>query len=374
MKNFNAGTYVSCGYYKSFHPNPINREWLLEDMHVISTLSTADRLLGEMNMYSQHIPNIDLFISMHVAKEATKSSKIEGTQTSMEETLLDREFVPLDRRDDWQEVQNYIAAMKDGIKMLEELPFSSRLIRNVHRQLLSGVRGEWKQPGEFRRSQNWIGGSNINDAVYVPPVHTEILDLMQDIEMFANNEELLLPELLRIALIHYQFETIHPFLDGNGRTGRLMITLYLVSKGILQKPILYLSDYLERHRNSYYTMLTKTRTENDLAPWFCFFLEGVIETSKHGIETFKKILALQEEYAEVAKSMGRKSGNVLIVILDMYRNPIIDASRISQLTGINTAAAYNLLNDLKKAGVLTEIESASRQKNYALKKYMDIFL
>ena len=222
MKNFQSGTHINQGYYKSFQPNFINKVWILDDMEIITLLSKADRMLGRLDMYSEHVPNIDLFISMHVMKEATQSSKIEGTQTNIEEALLAKEDVPLDKRDDWMEVHNYINAMNEAIKMLEKLPFSSRFIRNVHKVLLAGVRGEHKQPGEFRKSQNWIGGSSINDAIFIPPVHTSIPDLMNDIDEFVHSDKLF-PELLKIALIHYQFETIHPFLDGNGRTGRLIL-------------------------------------------------------------------------------------------------------------------------------------------------------
>ena len=220
MQKFESGKYVSQGYYKSFSPNPINRPWVIDDMEVITLLSKADRMLGRLDMYSEHIPNIELFISMHVMKEATQSSKIEGTQTEMEDALLDKEDVPLDKRDDWAEVHNYINAMNEAVSKLDSLPFSSRLIRMVHEVLMQGVRGENKTPGQYRVSQNWIGGSNINDAVFVPPVHTEIPELISDIEKFVHNEEINMPDLIKIAIIHYQFETIHPFLDGNGRTGR----------------------------------------------------------------------------------------------------------------------------------------------------------
>lgn len=187
MKEFKSGQYIKQGSYKSFQPNPIDRPWIMDDMEVLQLLGIADRELGRLDMYSEYIPNIELFISMHVLKEATQSSKIEGTQTNMEEALLDKEDVPLDKRNDWEEVQNYIQAMEHAMGALEKLPFSSRLIRETHKTLMQGVRGEQKQPGEFRTSQNWIGGASINDAVFVPPVHTSIPELMGDIEKFAHN-------------------------------------------------------------------------------------------------------------------------------------------------------------------------------------------
>ena len=373
MKNFKSGTKINQGYYKSFQPNFINKAWILDNMEIITLLSKADRMLGRLDMYSEHIPNIDLFISMHVMKEATHSSKIEGTQTNMEEALLAKEDVPLDKRNDWMEVHNYINAMNEAIKMLEELPFSSRLIRNVHKVLLSGVRGEHKQPGEFRKSQNWIGGASINDAIFVPPVHTSIPDLMNDIDEFVHNDKLLIPELLKIALIHYQFETIHPFLDGNGRTGRLMITLYLVSKGILKRPILYLSDYLEKHRNSYYTNLTQARTENDITSWFRFFLTGVIETADNGVKTFENILCLQKEYEEKIKSLGSRSANALKVVTELYKRPIASANWIAEIADISTASAYKLIRNLEEVGILSEVTGSKRGRIYILKKYVDIF-
>ena len=373
MKNFKSGTKINQGYYKSFQPNFINKAWILDNMEIITLLSKADRMLGRLDMYSEHIPNIDLFISMHVMKEATQSSKIERTQTNMEEALLAKEDVPLDKRNDWMEVHNYINAMNEAIKMLEELPFSSRLIRNVHKVLLSGVRGEHKQPGEFRKSQNWIGGASINDAIFVPPVHTSIPDLMNDIDEFVHNDKLLIPELLKIALIHYQFETIHPFLDGNGRTGRLMITLYLVSKGILKRPILYLSDYLEKHRNSYYTNLTQARTENDITSWFRFFLTGVIETADNGVKTFENILCLQKEYEEKIKSLGSRSANALKVVTELYKRPIASANWIAEIADISTASAYKLIRNLEEVGILSEVTGSKRGRIYILKKYVDIF-
>lgn len=373
MKNFKAGTYISQGYYKSFQPNPINQKWILDDMEIITLLSKADRMLGRLDMYSEHIPNVDLFISMHVMKEATQSSKIEGTQTNMEEAILSKEDVPLDKRDDWTEVHNYINAMEAAINMLEELPFSSRLIRNIHKVLLDGVRGDQKQPGEFRKSQNWIGGSSINDAIFVPPVFTTIPELMEDIEKFVHNEQIYFPELLKIALIHYQFETVHPFLDGNGRTGRLLITLYLVSKGILKRPILYLSDYLEKHRNSYYTNMMKVRTENQINSWFKFFLTGIIETAENGVKTFEEILSLQKENEDKIQFLGSRSANALKVMTELYKHPIIDATKVAEITNISMASAYTLILKLEELDILSEVTGGKRGRIYILKKYINIF-
>ena len=255
MKRFHAGRLVQQAHYKTFQPSLIHRAWELDNMELIQLLGQADRELGRLDMHSEYIPDIDLFVRMHVLKEATQSSRIEGTQTNIDEALRRRADVALEKRYDWEEVQNYVSAMNKAIDRLETLPFSGRLIREAHAILMHGVRGQHKMPGEFRRSQNWIGGATINDAVFVPPAHTSINELMSDLEAFVHDEQRYFPELLKIAIVHYQFETIHPFLDGNGRIGRLMITLYLVSQGILKRPVLYLSDFFERNRALYYDNL-----------------------------------------------------------------------------------------------------------------------
>ena len=373
MQNFKSGTYIDQGYYRSFSPTPINHQWHIDDMELLTLLSKADRMLGRLDMYSEHIPNIDLFISMHIMKEATQSSKIEGTQTKMEEAIMNEEDVPLDKRDDWAEVHNYINAMNEAVAKLDQLPFSSRLIRLVHKALMQGVRGENKTPGEYRHSQNWIGGNNINDAIFVPPVHTEIPDLISDIEAFVHNEDLCIPDLIKIAIIHYQFETIHPFLDGNGRTGRLLITLYLVSKGLLKRPILYLSDYLERHRNTYYQCIMQARTENDINSWIKFFLRGVILTAENGVSTFSEILEVERKNEEVAQTLGTRSANALRVLNELYRVPLTDAQRVSAITGISTPSAYKLIEELQRIGLLHEVTGAKRGKIFILKNYFDIF-
>ncbi|TLU98274.1 Fic family protein [Dyadobacter luticola] len=372
MKNFKAGKHFSQGYYKSFQPEPINRDWQVDDMQVLSLLSQADRYLGKLDMYSEYV-NIDLYVRMHIAKEATQSSKIEGTRTNMEEAFLGKEDIAAEKRDDWEEVQNYISAMNDAIKQLHTLPFSSRLIRQTHKILLQGVRGMHKQPGEYRTSQNWIGGASINDAVFVPPVHTSIADLMSDIEKFAHDELNQLPDLLKVALIHYQFETIHPFLDGNGRVGRLMITLYLVDKGILKQPILYLSDYFERNRTLYYDNLMRARTHNDINQWLKFFLVGVIEISKIGIKTFDGILQLQKTLDAKIQTFGSRAAEARKIVNYLYEQPVIDAGRIEALTGKSKATNYKMLADFEKLEILREISGGQRNRLFIFNDYLALF-
>jgi len=373
MKSFQSGRYIQQGHYKSFQPNQINRAWLLDNMELIQLLGQADRELGRLDMYSDYIPNIDLFIRMHVLKEATQSSKIEGTQTNMEEALLDKEDVALDKRDDWEEVQNYVAAMNEAIEKLQALPFSARLIRETHKTLLQGVRGKHKQPGEFRQSQNWIGGASINDAIFVPPVHTSIDELIGDIEQFVHNDRQYFPELLKIALVHYQFETIHPFLDGNGRVGRLLITLYLVSKGILKQPILYLSDFFERNRTLYYDNLMRVREKNDVLQWFKFFLVGIIETAKSGIATFDNILKLQKQVETRIQTLGSRAANAQKVVHYLYQRPLIDAAKVGEVAGISPASAYKLIADLEQFEILQEITGGKRGKHYLFASYVQLF-
>lgn len=373
MKTFKAGNRINQGTYKSFQPNKINQEWGIENMELLNLLSQADRQLGRLDMYSEYIPNIDLFISMHVLKEATQSSKIEGTKTNIEDALLDKEDVNDEKRDDWEEVQNYIEALNSAITNLEKLPFSTRLIKETHRILLQGVRGKHKLPGEFRSSQNWIGGASINDATFIPPIHSGINEYMGDLESFAHNTESFFPDLLKIALIHYQFETIHPFLDGNGRVGRLMITLYLVEKGILKKPILYLSDFFERNRTLYYDNLTRVREKDDLDQWFKFFLVGVIETAKSSVSTFDSILKLQKEVETKIQTLGSRSNNAQLILNHLFQRPIIDARKAKKLTNLSSPSVYKLIDDLENLEILTEITGAKRGKIYLFREYTKLF-
>lgn len=373
MKNFVAGTYIKQIAYESFQPEKINRQWRVENMELLNLLSQADRHLGRLDMYSEYIPNIDLFISMHVLKEATQSSKIEGTKTNIEEALLDKEDVNEEKRDDWEEVQNYISALNSAIVQLEKLPFSSRLIKETHKILLKGVRGKYKLPGAFRNSQNWIGGASINDATFIPPICSTINEYMGDLENFAHNDEYFFPDLLKIALIHYQFETIHPFLDGNGRVGRLMITLYLVEKEILKKPILYLSDFFERNRTLYYDNLTRVREKNDLLQWFKFFLVGIIETAKNSISTFDNILKLQKGVESKIQTLGSRSNNAQLIINYLFQRPIIEVQKAIELTKLSAPSAYKLIDDLEKLEIINEITGSKRGKLYLFRDYTKLF-
>lgn len=373
MNKFKAGQYINQGSYKSFQPEKINRKWNVGHMELLNLLSQADRQLGRLDMYSEYIPNIDLFISMHVLKEASQSSKIEGTKTNIEDALLDKEDVIEEKRDDWEEVQNYILALNTAINSLEKIPFSSILIKETHKILLKGVRGTHKLPGEFRTSQNWIEGASINDATFIPPSHTTINEYMGDLENFAHNNEYYFPDLLKIALIHYQFETIHPFLDGNGRVGRLMITLYLVEKGILKKPILYLSDFFERNRTLYYDNLTRVREKNDLAQWFKFFLVGIVQTAKSSINTFDNILKLKKDIEDRLQSLGSRSNKAQVIMSYLFQRPILNAQLAIDITGLSPPSVYKLIADMEHLGILKETTGSKRGKQYLFREYTNLF-
>jgi Fic family protein len=373
ISSFKAGDWVQRYQYKSFEPKEINLPWQLDNAELIMLLSQADIKLGELNAFSQLIPDVDFFIKMHVLKEGTKSSRIEGTQTNIDEAIQREEFIQPEKKDDWQEVQNYVLAMNEAINNLEKLPLSNRLLKQTHRTLMQGVRGNYKLPGEFRNSQNWIGGASLTDAVFIPPHHDSLDDLMADLEKFLHNENIPVPPLIKIGIAHYQFETIHPYLDGNGRIGRLLITLFLVSNQLLHKPTLYLSDFFEKNKLLYYDSLTIVRSKNNLTQWLKFFLEGVRNTAESSIQTFKNIILLRNEVEHRIISLGKKHVLAKELLQYLYSNPITDASDAAKNLSVNISTAIRLIDDFIRLNILIEITGYKRNRVFVFEEYMKLF-
>ena len=373
FETFKPGRWQQRLQYKSFEPVLVNHDWHWEDSRINVLLESANRALGELNAYSLIVPDIDLFIEMHVVKEAQTSSRIEGTNTGIDEAVLPEEQIKPEKRDDWREVRNYIDAVNYAIAELGNLPLSNRLLRQTHAILLRGARGEHKQPGEFRISQNWIGGSSLADAAFIPPHHEGVPELMGDLEKFWHNESVTVPHLIRLAISHYQFETIHPFLVGNGRIGRLLVPLYLVSNGLLAKPSLYLSDFFERNRGSYYDALTRVRVSGDLIHWVRFFLQGVAEISAKGRDTFGKILALRTDVEQRILTLGKRVPNARATLNLLYRYPVISAADLEQQLGVSAPTAQALVKDLIRLGILVEITGQMRGRLYEFEPYLELF-
>jgi Fic family protein len=374
VKDFKAG-HLEKGYqYLYFQPEKINHSFYWTDEAINELLERASLRLGELNSFSRFVPDTDMFIIMHISKEAVLSSRIEGTQTNIEEAFIEEKDINPEKRDDWKEVSNYVAAMNTAIEELKTLPLSNRLIRNTHKTLLSSVRGEHKTPGEFRRSQNWIGGAGLADAVFVPPAHTELPELLSDFELFLHNSDIKIPHLIRIAIAHYQFETIHPFLDGNGRIGRLLITLYLVSSGILDKPLLYLSDFFEKNKTLYYDNLTLVRTRNDLGQWIKFFLTGIMQTAENAVFTLKKITDLK---ASIEKErillMGKRSKQGLEFFHQLFRKPVVAIKDVQSMTGLSPKAANDLVQEFMERNILIETTGYQRNRVFVFHEYMKMF-
>jgi Fic family protein len=374
MKSFKSGTYINAIGYKAFAPVFINRIYKIDDAALQLLIEKSTLKLGELNAYAQLVPDIDHFIKLHVVKEATVSSKIEGTQTNMEEALLKEEEIEPEKRNDWREVNNYVNALNQSVENLSKLPLSSRLLKQAHKTLLDGVRGESKLPGEFRRSQNWIGGATLNDATFIPPVYHDVDKLIGDLENFLHNDDTGLPNVLKAAVAHYQFETIHPFLDGNGRIGRLLITLYFIDANILQKPVLYLSDFFERNRSLYYDNLMAVRTRNDIQQWLKFFLVGIIETADKAIEGLREIIKLKQD-CETKRivTLGKRVPKAQILLQYLFTQPIVRPDDVAKITETSLVTAYKLIDDFERLNILQAIGDAQRNKLYIFNEYFKVF-
>jgi Fic family protein len=339
-------------------------------------LSRADRALGRLDGSIQTLPHPDLFVFMYVRKEAVLSSQIEGTQSSLQDVLAaEARILSPERPKDVDEVVNYVRAMNHGLERLKSLPVSVRLIREIHAELVKGVRGSRLTPGEVRTSQNWVGpaGCTLAEATFVPPPPHEVARHLGDLEKFLHSD-VPLPALISIGLAHAQFETIHPFLDGNGRVGRLLITFLLCEQKILLKPVLYLSHYFKQHRQEYYDRLQAVRDRGDWEDWLTFFLRGVIEVSKQATETARRILLLRETHrTEITEQFGRAAGNGHRVLEYLYLHPIISVNEIKALIGTTYSAANTLVAKFVGSGILHEITGHARNRKFMYQSYIDLF-
>ncbi len=372
-QSFKSGSYKQQYQYKSFTPTPVNKLFTWNDPNIDVLLEDATRLVGELNAYSHLIPDVDFFIRMHILKEATTSSRIEGTQTKIDEAVLPEKEIAPHRRDDWLEVQNYTKAMNHSIAALARLPLSMRLLREAHKILMSSSRGEHRSPGEIRKSQNWIGGSNLTNAVFIPPTHQELPALLTDLEKFWHNEKIAIPHLIRTAISHYQFETIHPFLDGNGRVGRLMITLYLVDKKLLTKPTLYLSDFFERNRGAYYDALTAVRASNDIEHWIKLFLTGVAETAAGSKQTFEAIVALRQRCEEKILQLGKRAPKGQTLLRQLYTQPVMSANDVAARLDITHQSASSLIRSFEEMRILRETTGRKKDRLFMFSEYLEQF-
>jgi Fic family protein len=369
-----AGQYVTqVGGYRAFIPSPLPPDPPLKiDDELLNVLSKADQALGRLDASADMLPNPDLFVSMYVRKEAVLSSQIEGTQASLTD-VLEYEVSQIRKgvSPDIDEVVNYIKAMNYGLERLKALPLSNRLTREIHRQLLSGVRGEEKSPGEFRKSQNWIGGRNPTEALYVPPPPYEMEQALGDLEKYIHSDSPM-PVLMKTGFIHSQFETIHPFLDGNGRMGRLLITFFLCQQGVLKRPLLYLSAYFKQHRDEYYNRLQAVRDTGDWEQWLKFFLTAIWRVSQEASATAQQILALRENHRQMIQELTPGSSKGLELLDELYLHPYTTVDMTATDLKVSYPTANTLIGELVFLGILTEITGRQRNRVFVYEQYLDL--
>ena len=358
--------------YNSFMPSVLPPNPSIElSNEIVKILIKANNQISLLEGISTRIPNINLFISMYVRKEALMSSQIEGTQATLEDVL--DPTIETNTNQNVDDVINYIKATNFAVKKLKELPLCNRLIKETHKILLSGVRGQNKNPGEFRHSQNWIGGvgSNLKNARYIPPSVEDMQEAMSDLEKYINSTDNL-DVLIRAGLIHYQFETIHPFLDGNGRIGRLLITLFLIEQKVLSTPALYISYFLKKNRIEYYDRMSEVRSKGNYEQWIKFFLEAVYESAKDAVETIDKLIALHDKNYSKIQAFGNKAKNLLKVFEYLESNPIIEIKKTALELNIAFNTISSVIKKLINIGILEQTSSQSRNRTFAYKEYLDI--
>ena len=371
---FKAGSYRPHNNYKCFVPSPVNVPFEWVDKRITPALAEAMHALGELNAASETAPDIDSFLQMYITKEAVTSSHIEGTKTNIEEALLPAPEISVEKHNDWQEVKNYMEATKWAVKELHSLPLSMRLLRGAHHHLMQGVRGQTKNPGEFRQVQNWIGGPSPDKARYVPPNFVDIPDLLTDLERSWHNDSLAVPPLILAAISHYQFESIHPFLDGNGRTGRLLITLYLMHAKLLSQPTLYLSSFFDTYRDDYMDALNRVRTKNDMDFWVLFFLAGVKETAKDARQTLRKVIELKQMYEKrMSESFGGRTDVALRLLRFLFRSPMVNVKDAMKALDITKPSANTLVAKFVETGILKETTGMKKDRIFSFQEYIALF-
>lgn len=373
-----TGTFINqldgTSRYKAFIPNKLPFDINI-DPELQTLLSKADIGLGRLDGVADSLPKdiVDFFILMYVRKEATLSSQIEGTQATFVDVLkAEARIEDAETHKDVDEVLNYISAMNYGLDRLKTIPLSLKIIKEIHKTLLHGVRGEWKTPGEFRTSQNWIGGSNLQTAKFIPPPHHEVIQMMSNIEEYMHDDSLV-PMLIKIGLIHAQFETVHPFLDGNGRIGRLLITFYLCQQGVLKKQLLYLSDFFKENRQDYYDKLNNFRRSDDIEGWLKFFMQGIIETSEKSVETARKIRELRDSHLNKVAAMGKSSEKGVVLLNILYKTPIVRVKDVERFTSLSNPNALLLVNKFVRMGILQELTGQKRNRVFSYKEYIGMF-
>ncbi len=373
-----SGRYVmQLSGYRAFIPHSLPpKPDIVIDGEMWNLLSIADRALGRLDGSTEALPNPDLFVFMYVRKEAVLSSQIEGTQASLIDVLeFESQSLEPNNPQDVEEVVNYIAAINHGLALLKELPVSLRLLKEIHEKLMQGVRGSEREPGEFRRSQNWIGpnGCSLKDATYVPPPPHEMMLALGEWENFLHDDEPL-PALIKIGLAHAQFETIHPFLDGNGRAGRLLITFLLCEQEILHYPLLYISYYFKKYRAEYYDRLQAVRDRGDWEGWLKFFLRAVASVAQEAAVTARGIVIMKEEHRQLLQErMGQRAGNSLVLLESLYFRPVFTIDHVKSVTGLTYTNANTLVKDLCEVGVLTEITGQKRNRAFSYAPYLAFF-